>query len=1739
MRRSLGWLLGIVLAAGGQAAEVLERAAAVGPPMVKASGTVGSHLNTLLTSGVSMPFSFGPATPCATQPGVITLFTEACGYRIDVPAGASRLIISVGSSGPDVDLYVRSFQDVDLLDGAVLFNHASESLSGSETLVISGGSTPVLQSGSYYIALSVYPGGTASGSLAATLEFGAPVPAAVRQLTSGVPAPFAFDPRKISILFRGAYSYRIAVPSGASQLQIQVSTSTPGANIDVFGRYNEDVGFANGQPIADYFSTGPTGSETITIPSPFASTYFIALRLTGPSGSSATGNVTATVTGGGGGGGPNSDLTGVWSWSAACNIGNFSGQFRVNTQSPGGAFSGEFLNTNANDVGTLSGQIAGSSVSFTRSYSGGSQIWSSTVVSTLTGLRLDGTISGVGVSCTFVANRSGSGGGGGGGGGGSGPNLLTNGGFETAGGTSGALGWNLLFGSVDRWAGYTCSEATWCMDLDGSSFGGIAQTFSTTPGTTYVVTFDLAGNPGGAPTIKQMQARVAGISRDYQFDITGRSGSSMGWRTESFSFTATSGSSTLEFRSTNTTGGFHGAFIDNVRVETSGGGGGGGACTRTGTGGYSLNRIEARRTYPAGFTGTIGPLNETASAEQCSFRFGWDYRWSNMVNLNRTIGQVNFNQVTAALEPGGQATFAATMVGDWNTTGYGVARDHTIRLAGFLSGEDSIVGEPSAVYSRSFSRTNTVTASQPTAGEITLTLTATIRFGDDHVGTMELRFIYRSGGGGGGGGGGGQVGGNLIQNPGAEESAALAGCNRAAGSSPPARWTDGASGRAGACAYGDAGFGGPGLADRPPNGGSNFFNGGWAGNSTLSQNIDVSSLASQIDAGATYELSGYLGGFGGDGDSAAIRATFRDASASSLGSAQIGPVTPADRSNATRFLLRNTTGNVPRGTRRIEVTLNMVLAGGSSNDGYADNLSLVLSSQGGGGGGGGGGNTPVLSVAPSLDFGNAPVGDPRDMNLAIRNTGAASLRINNVTSSNTAEFFVLGPAIPFDVAPDRQQDLMLRFRPSASGARSSVLTIASNDPTRPNITVNLSGFGGAGGGGGSLNFAASTTSLNFNTQPGVNPSPQTFTLQNTYPSGQVTFRITSTQAWLSPSPPSGVLAVQQSTTVTVSVNVTGLAAGNHTGELRVEGGPPVGAKPDAVVQGAPLVITIRLTIGAGGGGPCPAGPSGSPNLPAGSVVNGASFVNAALPGGAIARGAIFSLFGANVGPTQLVQASRFPLELELGCVTIRVTLGSTTVQAIPLAVVAGQINAIMPSNAPIGEVTITVVSNNRTSNQQRIRVVESSFGFFSVNQSGSGPGIVQNFESATQAPLNSPRRTIRRGQRAVAYGSGLGGISGADNQPAGGNEPRVNVELTLGGRPQVVEYAGRTPGFSGLDQVNFVVSDDAPLGCYVPLVLRVGGVISNTVTVAVSDDPGSCSDPANPYSRFGTSGGSVGSIQMIRLNARLQLDATANFTNIDADVGTAVFARTPPGGEFAYNPITALPPLGSCSSFSAGGIDLSGILGGQLPGAGAVNATILNAGPALAVTGPGGNKTLPRSTDVGGLYFNLIGGTVPIPGLPLPSSPLYLNPGDYTVTGPGGPEVGSFTARFTVPASFTWSNRDSVAQSNRSSGVTLTWTGGDPATQAITILGGNLDQQSGAGVLFLCFSEFAPRTFTVPAQFTLGLPPSNLQRPDQTIGFLAIGAGPREISPISPLPTGLDALYAYFAQFSVLSVIWR
>ena len=122
-----------------------------------------------------------------------------------------------------------------------------------------------------------------------------------------------------------------------------------------------------------------------------------------------------------------------------------------------------------------------------------------------------------------------------------------------------------------------------------------------------------------------------------------------------------------------------------------------------------------------------------------------------------------------------------------------------------------------------------------------------------------------------------------------------------------------------------------------------FTGGGGAAIAEAYQEIDVTPIALDIDAGrVSYTLKGYFGGFQAQQDKAFAYLNFRDSTADLSLSPHVGHVTAEDRAAQTGLLPRGVSGRVPPGTRTIQVYLFMSRASGSYNDGYADNLDLTL-----------------------------------------------------------------------------------------------------------------------------------------------------------------------------------------------------------------------------------------------------------------------------------------------------------------------------------------------------------------------------------------------------------------------------------------------------------------------------------------------------------------------------------------------------------------------------------------------------------------------------------------------------------------------------------------------------------------------------------------------------------------------------------------------------------------------------
>jgi hypothetical protein len=138
-------------------------------------------------------------------------------------------------------------------------------------------------------------------------------------------------------------------------------------------------------------------------------------------------------------------------------------------------------------------------------------------------------------------------------------------------------GVNDATGSVDVIGAYWQSPTgpgTGSVDLDGTipptggpAAGGIEQTLTLAAGS-YVLTFDLSGNPDGGPGTKTVWVSVGNVSNDVFTFVTGsNTHTAMGYLTETVDFTAT-GPTTLSFLSDDLAGSQFGPVIADVSVTS-------------------------------------------------------------------------------------------------------------------------------------------------------------------------------------------------------------------------------------------------------------------------------------------------------------------------------------------------------------------------------------------------------------------------------------------------------------------------------------------------------------------------------------------------------------------------------------------------------------------------------------------------------------------------------------------------------------------------------------------------------------------------------------------------------------------------------------------------------------------------------------------------------------------------------------------------------------------------------------------------------------------------------------------------------------------------------------------------------------------------------------------------------------------------------------------------------------------
>ncbi len=536
------------------------------------------------------------------------------------------------------------------------------------------------------------------------------------------------------------------------------------------------------------------------------------------------------------------------------------------------------------------------------------------------------------------------------------------------------------------------------------------------------------------------------------------------------------------------------------------------------------------------------------------------------------------------------------------------------------------------------------------------------------------------------------------------------------------------------------------------------------------------------------------------------------------------------------------------------------------------------------------------------------------------------------------------------------------------------------------------------------------------------------------------------------------------------------------------------------------------STGASGASASSAGTAGGPSIAAQGVKNAASFADPRLPDGSIAQGSIFVVFGSAMGPST-IQYAGFPLPTTLSGTSISVTVSGTTVQCYMIYTLAGQLAAVLPSDTPVGTGTVTVSYNGTPSAAAPITVVKSSFGIFTVNQQGAGTAVILDGSGHP----SSSSFAFQPGEEVVAWGTGLGPISGNDNTtPPSGNLPGVTVVVTVGGVNVTPLYAGRT-GYAGEDQVNFMIPKGVT-GCNVPVAIIVTNgnstITSNYVTMAVDPTltcssqqpypPGFAAALASGYVRTGSA--DLG--RSVVTSTSVSASGSLTTSTVTTDEGLAGFAKFS-ANTFAFAGFDV--PYGACVIVN-------------IPQLGTITSSQLDAGSVVNVNGPGGAKQLTESAGVTGSFVTVLGGGAQ------PSQPLYFTPGTYNINnGNGGADVGGFNVNVTVPQNpFIWTNYGSITSVPRSQPLTVNWTGGGPDWDVL-LLGSSTVSVGAPAVTFECRAHASDQSLTVPVSILQALPPSTTQD-GYPVGQLTMLAQRYPIS--SATVPGLDFFsYNYWVEY--------
>lgn len=228
-----------------------------------------------------------------------------------------------------------------------------------------------------------------------------------------------------------------------------------------------------------------------------------------------------------------------------------------------------------------------------------------------------------------------------------------------------------------------------------------------------------------------------------------------------------------------------------------------------------------------------------------------------------------------------------------------------------------------------------------------------------------------------------------------------------------------------------------------------------------------------------------------------------------------------------------------------------------------------------------------------------------------------------------------------------------------------------------------------------------------------------------------------------------------------------------------------------------------------------------------------------LGGSALGYRTLGSLYGSNLASQPVVADLSGPWPFTLGGVTVTLGGGAVPVYYVSPDVVVFQV-PIFSGPGPIKTPLVLTVGTQSVTITVTVQTYSPAIVTTNIGGSGQAKTVVA-LTGQMAAPLGAfpNSRPAHRGEYISIYATGLGDVTnrpslGAQASSSPLSSSLVKPAVTIGNVPVTdVQFSGLAPGFVGLFVINARIPDGAPLGDAIPITLSIGGLTSNTGTIAV------------------------------------------------------------------------------------------------------------------------------------------------------------------------------------------------------------------------------------------------------------------------------------------------------------------